>query len=74
MTMKDIGKYFDFETKVKVITKDNAENIGIITGVVNGFDTSSGKDEIELDMDTHYLGIEISDIKAIETLSETAQK
>lgn len=67
MTIKEIEKYFDFETKVKITTKDNKESVGIITGVINNFDTSSGEDEIELDMATHYLGIAIPDIKSIET-------
>lgn len=68
MTIKEIAPYFDFETKVKITTKDKSEYIGIITGVDDALDTSSGEDEIELDMGTYYLGIELSDIIEITTL------
>lgn len=68
MTIKEISSYFDFETKVKITTKDKSEYIGIITGVDDALDTSSGEDEIELDMGTYYLGIELSDIIEIKEI------
>ncbi|WP_295157304.1 hypothetical protein [uncultured Ruminococcus sp.] len=68
MTIEEIAPYFDFNTRVKIVTKDHSEFIGMITGVDDSFDTYSGNDEIELDMGTYYLSIEISDITEIIAL------
>ena len=69
MTINDIWGFFDFETTVCVKTSYGSNNIGIITGVENHFETDSGKDEIELDIGDCYLSIEIPDIISIEKVN-----
>ena len=69
MTMKDFVPYFDFETKVKIMTSYGKSFVGVITGLDNDFDTESGQDEVELDMGKYYLGIEIPDIISVETVN-----
>lgn len=72
MTAFDFKEYFDFETKVKIITKSGKEYIGIITGVENDFETDSGKDQIELDVgsDSYCFVIIIDDIVKVERVSK----
>ncbi len=72
MTSRDFEKFFDFETQVKISTSDGKSFTGIITGIDDDFDTASGVDEIELDVGTHYVGIEIPDIISVEPVSKTA--
>ena len=67
MTMKDFAPFFDFKTKVKIVTSYGKTFVGTITGLENGFDTESGKDEVELDVGSYYTGIEIPDIVSIKT-------
>jgi hypothetical protein len=69
MTIWDFKIFFDFKTKVKITTSDSKIFVGIITGFEDGDDTSSGKDELELDIGKCYIGIEISDIKSIEVVN-----
>ena len=72
MTIWDFKEYFDFETKVKITTKDDKEYIGIITGIENDFETNSGKDEIELDVGSrsYCFSIIIDDIVKVEPISK----
>lgn len=72
MRIKDFERYFDYETMVTIKTKDELEYTGIFTGINNFFVTTSGHDELELDIGNYYLGIEISDI--ISVTPETDNK
>lgn len=56
-----------FEKKVIVKLKDGATFVGIFTGAINDFDSSSGKDEIELYIDKDFVVLEIPEI---DTISE----
>lgn len=67
MKILDFKPFFDFETKVKIVTNDGDEYLGVITGVNNDFDTHSGVDEIELYLGKDdYIDIEIPDIKSVK--------
>lgn len=76
MTIWDFKEYFDFETKVKITTKDDKEYIGIITGIENDFETNSGKDEIELDVGSrsYCFSIIIDDIVKVEPISKKIKR
>ena len=66
MKILDFKSFFDFETKVKIVTNNGDEYVGIISGVNNDFDTYSGVDEIELCLgNDEYMDIEIPDITKI---------
>ena len=66
MKYREATKFF--EKKVKITTLENEIFVGVITGFEDDLDTSSGKDEVELDVGEYDIGIEISDIKSIEEI------
>lgn len=68
MCIEDMKEFFDFKTRVKVLTNDGQTFTGIITGVNNSFDTNSNEDEIELDVGGrgYCYNIEIRDIVSIK--------
>jgi small nuclear ribonucleoprotein (snRNP)-like protein len=72
ITFKEAALYF--EKKVRVVTTDKKEIIGIVTGIENDFDTFSGEDELEIDLINYYLGLPLSEIENIEELKEYNEK
>jgi small nuclear ribonucleoprotein (snRNP)-like protein len=68
ITFKEAAQYF--EKKVRVVTTDKKEFIGVVTGIDDDFDTYSGEDEIEIDLIKYYLGLPLSEIETIEELQE----
>ena len=54
--------------KIKVVLSDGLVFAGILTGFYDKYDTSSGHDEIELDMGKSFLDIEIDDVVSAELI------
>jgi hypothetical protein len=63
MTRKEIINYIG--KKVVLTDIDNQIFIGIITNTESEFDTSSGKEEIELDTGKIWYGIPFDEIQSI---------
>lgn len=59
-------KIKEFITKrVVLTTEENKVFRGVLTNTESEFDTESGKEEIELNLGTAYVGIPFDDIKRI---------
>lgn len=58
-----------FFKKIAVTLKSGETVAGLLTGVENDFDTSSGKDEIELAIGEYDLALEIDEIETVEELA-----
>jgi len=54
---------------IRVTLSDGLVFSGTLTGFYDKYDTSSGHDEIELDMGKSYLDVEIDDIVTAEVIS-----
>lgn len=63
MTHEEIKDYIG--KKVILTDIDNQKFKGVITNTESEFDTSSGKEEIELDAGTCFYGIPFDEIKSI---------
>lgn len=63
MTYEDISSYIG--KKVVLTDVDGKRFRGVITNTESEFDTSSGKEEIELDTGKVYYGIPIDEIDKI---------
>lgn len=63
MTYKQIEKFIG--KKVVLTDIEGKRFRGLITNTESEFDTSSGKEEIELDTGTLYVGIPFDEIKDI---------
>lgn len=57
-----------FFKNIAVTLKSGETVTGLLTGVENDFDTSSGKDEIELAIGEDDLSLEIDEIESVEEL------
>lgn len=67
MTMHDFKSFF--EKEIEVTTFEDEVFIGKLVGFEDELDSSSGKDEIELDAHSdYYLSLEIPDIKSVRTI------
>lgn len=63
MTYEEIKKYIG--KKVVLTDVDNKRFRGVITNTESEFDTSSGKEEVELDAGKVFYGIPLDEIKSI---------
>ena len=66
MTMFDFKDYF--EKKIRVITSDGKTFEGVLSGFEDALDSSSGEDEIELDVGECYIDIDIPSILKFEAV------
>lgn len=66
MTMFDFKEYF--EKRIRVLTSEGKKYEGVLSGFENGFDSSSGEDEIELYVGDCCIDIDISSIKSVELI------
>ena len=63
MTYEEIKDYIG--KKVVITCIDNKKIMGVITNTESEFDTTSGKEEIEVDSEKVYYGIPFDEIKDI---------
>lgn len=63
MTYEEIKKYIGRKTSITI--KNGKAFKGVITNTESEFDTSSGKEEIELDTGTCFYGIPLDEITSV---------
>lgn len=66
MIMTDFKDFF--EKRIRIITFDDKMFEGVLTGFEDALDSSSGTDEIELDMGDCYIDVDIPSVKTVELI------
>lgn len=66
MEVKKVVEYLEKDTRI--ILKDGKTFEGFLSNTVSEFDTSSGKDEVELITGLYEVGIPIDEIDSISLL------